>query len=302
MVLLLSCGANEEARDADWRVAGLVPCVRFFALRERHFETDAGIVDPWCDLAAIALLEVHDAVPLHCLKRAREVGLSTSRRLGQLRQRSRVRLGDQREQRLILSRQHLCERLRRRKPDFRLVGRRLEFAPRDCHRPRLELLHRGNPDFQDVFVSHRSRSFPSSLFRLRSKSLQATSRHPCNRKTGCARRRACGRTRFAFWHPGLNPPGSDARYRIPTGEYPFRHAALANTSTRAGAPVLRRSALLQISPNSTRCRRRCTSRRPARAECPGSRLDLSWDVCYHLMTTNARNAPVPGKNRACARP
>src|SRR3954462_10286050 len=57
----------------------------------RHFDREI-IIFP--------LLGVHNAVPLHCLKRAREVGLSPSRRLGQLRQRCRVRLRDQREQRL----------------------------------------------------------------------------------------------------------------------------------------------------------------------------------------------------------
>jgi hypothetical protein len=67
---------NEKARDAGRRVAGCVMVMQ--ALRERHFEANAGIVDPWCHFAASAFLEVHNAVPLHRLERARRVRLLAS--------------------------------------------------------------------------------------------------------------------------------------------------------------------------------------------------------------------------------
>lgn len=81
-------GESNEACDSGRLLAG-VPFVARDS-RERHIQTDAEKFDSRCNLTAQTLFEVYKAIPLHSLKRAREIGLLAARRCRKLRQRRRV--------------------------------------------------------------------------------------------------------------------------------------------------------------------------------------------------------------------
>lgn len=117
-------------------------------LLEGHLQFDAGVVGSRGDLAAGALLEVDQAVALHGLERARQVRLGASGLLGQLGERLRLRLDDQREQGAVAVREHLGHGLQRLEPDLRLVARRNVLPARDGHGPLLVLFQRSDSDLQ----------------------------------------------------------------------------------------------------------------------------------------------------------